>query len=110
LPKNDAYSSAEFKAIRAAASQRVNQALRRIEVNSAALRSYADGTGIPESLVIRSEGVAWTRGSLLHYLSQVGMLPSEYLAARVKLKGNSICEEYPTPLKRYFRRLARFIA
>lgn len=87
LPKNDAYSSAEFTSIRTAASHRVNRALRRIEINSAALRSYANGTEIPDSPVIRSEGVAWTRGSLLHYLSQVGMLPSEYLAARVKLKG-----------------------
>jgi hypothetical protein len=87
LAKNDAYSSAEFHAIRTAASHRVNQALRRIEMNSAALQGFLDGTEIADSPVIRTEGVEWTRGSLLHYLAQVGMLPSEYLATRAKLKG-----------------------
>lgn len=86
LPKNDAYSNTEFTAIRTAARHRVNQALRRIEANSAVLRSYADGEETP-TMVFQSRGTVWTPGSLLQHLSQVGMLPSEYLAARVKLKG-----------------------
>ena len=43
LPVNDAYSSAEFNAIRTVATRRVNQALRRIEVIFAVLQAYRDG-------------------------------------------------------------------
>lgn len=87
LPMNDAYSSAEFNAIRAVANRRVNQALRRIEVNSGVVRTYLDGEENYTGSVIRSQGSVWTPGRLLHHLSQVGMFPSDYLTACVRRKG-----------------------
>lgn len=87
LPTNDAYSSAEFNTIRAVATRRVNQALRRIEVNSAVLQAHRDGEENYTGSVIRSEGSIWTPGMLLHHLSQVGMFPSDYLTVCVRRKG-----------------------
>lgn len=102
LPKNDAYSRAEFNSIRRAASHRVNQALRRIESNAAVMRSYRAGAEVPGRGVLRSQGTPWTPGSLLDHLSKVGMLPSPYLAYRTKLKGLFDLREVSNPAHALF--------
>ena len=87
LPENDAYSREEFTAIRATANQIVNQALRRIEANTAALQRYLDGGESADTQSFRVQGTRWTVGSLLAHLSRTGMMPSQYLAWAVSQKG-----------------------
>lgn len=87
LPVNDAYSSAEFNAIRTVANRHVSQALRRIDTNSTVLRAYVSGEENFAGSVIRALGSEWTPGALLHHLSQVGMFPSQYLALCAKRQG-----------------------
>lgn len=80
LPANDAYTREEFTAIRNAANQRVNQALRRIEANTAVLQRYLDGNEPSDAPSFQVQGIRWTVGSLLANLSRTGMMPSQYLA------------------------------
>ncbi|NLE80560.1 MAG: hypothetical protein GX610_13430 [Rhodococcus sp.] len=86
LPANDAYTSEEFTAIRTAANQRVNQAVRRIESNTAVMQRYLDGNEPPDAPSFRVQGTRWTVGSLLVHLSRTGMMPSQYLAWAVSQK------------------------
>lgn len=86
LPANDAYTREEFTAIRTAANQRVNQALRRIETNTSVLQRYLDGDEPADAHSFRVQGTRWTAGSLLAYLSRTGMMPSQYLAWAVSQK------------------------
>ena len=80
LPTNDAYTREEFTTIRNAANQRVNQALRRIEANTALLQRYLDGDEPADAPSFRIQGTRWTVGSLLAHLSRTGTMPSQYLA------------------------------
>lgn len=80
LPANDAYTREEFTAIRNAANQRVNQALRRIEANTAVLQRHLDGGEPADAPSFQVQGVRWTVGSLLAHLSRTGTMPSQYLA------------------------------
>lgn len=80
LPANDAYTREEFTAIRTAANQRVNQALRRIEANTAVLQRFLDGGEPADVPSFRVQGARWTVGSLLAHLSHTGTMPSQYLA------------------------------
>lgn len=84
LPGNNAYSSAEFNAIRATANRRVNQALRRIEANSRILQAYLSGDENYTGPAFRSRATEWTPGALLHHLSRTGAFPSEYVAAQIR--------------------------
>ncbi|XVA03261.1 hypothetical protein ACQ86I_05765 [Prescottella equi] len=87
LPANDAYTREEFTAIRTAANQRVNQALRRIEANTTVLQRYLDGDEPADSPSFRVQGARWTVGSLLAHLARTGTMPSQYLALAVSRKG-----------------------
>ncbi|MBM7460765.1 hypothetical protein [Rhodococcus coprophilus] len=87
LPANDAYTREEFTAIRTAANHRVNQALRRIEANTAVLQHYLDGDEPADAPSFQVQGARWTVGSLLTHLSRTGMLPSQYLAWAVSRRG-----------------------
>ena len=80
LPENDAYTREEFTTIRNAANQRVNQALRRIEANTAVLQRYLDGGEPADAPSFRTQGTRWTAGSMLVHLSRTGTMPSQYLA------------------------------
>lgn len=80
LPANDAYTREEFTAIRNAANQRVNQALRRIEANTTMLQRYLDGDEPADAPSFLTQGERWTVGSLLAHLSHTGTMPSQYLA------------------------------
>ena len=86
LPSNDAYTRDEFTAIRTAANQRVNQALRRIEANTAVMQRYLDDDEPSDAPSFRLQGTRWTAGSLLAHLSRTGMMPSQYLAWAVSQK------------------------
>lgn len=84
LPTNDAYTREEFTAIRNMANQRVNQALRRIEANTAVMQRYLDGGEPGDGQSFQVKGVRWTVGSLLVHLSRTGTMPSQYLAWAVR--------------------------
>lgn len=87
LPANDAYTRDEFTAIRNAANQVVTMALRRIEANTAVMQRYLDGEEPDDVPSFRVQGVRWTVGSLLAYLSRTGTMPSQYLAWAVRQRG-----------------------
>ena len=87
LPANDAYTREEFTAIRNTAKQRVNQALRRIEANTAVLQRYLGGDEPADVQVFQVQGTRWTVGSLLSHLARTGTMPSQYLAWAVGQKG-----------------------
>lgn len=87
LPENDSYSRDEFGRIRSAAKGEVRQALRRIQTNTEKLQRFHEVGDVGDGIVFKVAGVQWCTGSLLEYLSQNGMLPSQYLANRVVLKG-----------------------
>lgn len=87
LPKNDSYSRDEFARIRSAARSEVRQALRRIQINSEKLHRYRETGDVGDGIIFNVSGTRWSTGSLLEHLSRNGMLPSQYLANRVVLKG-----------------------
>lgn len=87
LPENDSYSRNEFGRIRSAAKGEVRQALHRIRTNTEKLRQYRDVGDVGDGITFNVGGERWSTGSLLEYLSRNGMLPSQYLANRVVLKG-----------------------
>ncbi|MBY0457095.1 MAG: hypothetical protein K2V38_07150, partial [Gemmataceae bacterium] len=87
LPENDSYSRDEFGRIRSAAKGEVRQALRRIRTNTERLHQYREVGDVGDGIAFNVSGTRWGTGSLLEYLSQNGMLPSQYLANRVVLKG-----------------------
>ena len=87
LAANDAYTREEFTAIRNAANRRVNQALRRIEANTAVLQRYLDGDEPADAQSFQVQGTRWTIGSLLSHLARTGTMPSQYLAWAVSRKG-----------------------
>ena len=87
LPENDSYSREEFARIRSAAKGEVRQALRRIRANTERLRKYREVGDVGDGITFKVGGARWSTGSLLEYLSRNGMLPSQYLANRVVLKG-----------------------
>lgn len=86
LPANDAYTREEFTTIRNAANQRVNQALRRIEANTAVLQRYLGGDEPADVQAFQVQSTRWTVGSLLGHLSRTGTMPSQYLAWAVSRK------------------------
>lgn len=86
LPANDAYTRDEFTAIRNAANHRVNQALRRLEANTAVLQCYLDGDEPADAPSFQVQGTRWTVGSLLAHLSRTGTMPSQYLSWAVSRK------------------------
>lgn len=87
LPKNDSYSRDEFARIRSAAKSEVRLALRRIRANTEKLHRHRETGDVGDGIAFNVSGSHWTTGSLLDYLSQNGMLPSQYLANRMVLKG-----------------------
>lgn len=87
LPENDSYSRDEFGRIRSAAKGEVRQALRRIRTNTGQLRQYRETGDVGDGIIFNVIRTQWSTGSLLEYLSQNGMLPSQYLANRIVLKG-----------------------
>ncbi|MDQ1250010.1 MAG: hypothetical protein QG597_4387 [Actinomycetota bacterium] len=87
LPENDSYSRDEFGRIRRAAKGEVRQALRRIRTNTERLHRYREAGDVGDGIMFKAGGSRWSTGSLLEYLSRNGMLPSQYLANRVVLKG-----------------------
>ncbi|WP_264032881.1 hypothetical protein [Mycolicibacterium gilvum] len=87
LPENDSYSRDEFGRIRSAAKGEVRQALRRIRTNTERLHQYREVGDVGDGITFKVGGSRWSTGSLLEYLSRNGMLPSQYLANRVVLKG-----------------------
>lgn len=87
LPENDSYSRDEFGRIRSAAKGEVRQALRRIRTNTERLHQYREVGDVGDGITFKVSGSQWRTGSLLEYLSRNGMLPSQYLANRVVLKG-----------------------
>ncbi len=82
LPQNDAYSRAEFSRIKTAARNQVRQASARIEANLETLSEYRQSVSETDLVVVKSQGVRWTAGSLLEYLAVHGKLPSLYIAQR----------------------------
>ncbi|MEB3065043.1 hypothetical protein [[Mycobacterium] zoologicum] len=87
LPENDSYSRDEFGRIRSAAKGQIRQALRRIRTNTEMLHQYREFGDVGDGITFKVGGSRWSTGSLLEYLSRNGVLPSQYLANRVVLKG-----------------------
>ncbi|WP_125079794.1 hypothetical protein [Mycobacterium sp. P7213] len=87
LPENDSYSRDEFGRIRSTARSEVRRALSRIRTNTEKLRQYRETGDVGDGIIFNVGGTQWSTGSLLEYLSRNGMLPSQYLANRVVLKG-----------------------
>src|SRR5690625_3121537 len=85
--ENDSYSRDEFGRIRSAAKGEARRALRRIRANTEKLHRHRETGDVGDGIAFNVSGSHWTTGSLLDYLSQNGMLPSQYLANRVVLKG-----------------------